>query len=107
MTVDDQDDDMDPVTDPEEVLASKIKDTAEYLIRHDRAEIKELLTKFQDYHENYENDVVRLSQLVETWIEEQVATEKKYRLTISSIFFGNYSHLHLFPQVNQFDWKYF
>ena len=36
-----------------------------------------MLTKFQDYDENYENDVVCLSQLVETWIEEQVATEKK------------------------------
>ena len=75
MAVDDQDDVA--VTDPEEVLANKIKDTVEYLIRHDRAEIKELLTKFQDYDENFENDVIRLSQLVETWIEEQVATENK------------------------------
>ena len=75
MAVDDQEDVA--VTDPEEVLANKIKDTVEYLIRHDKAEIKELLTKFQDYDENYEDDVVRLSQLVETWIEEQVATEKK------------------------------
>ena len=75
MTVDDQDDDMDPVTDPEEVLASKIKDTVEYLIRHGKGEIEELRTKFQDYDENYESDVGRLSQLVETWIEEQVATE--------------------------------
>ena len=68
MSVDDQEDVA--VTDPEVVLANKIKDTVEYLIRHDRAEIKELLTKFQDYDENYENDVVRLSQLVVTWIEE-------------------------------------
>ena len=60
MAVDDQDDVA--VTDPEEVLANKIKDTVEYLIRHDRAEIKELLAKFQDYDENYENDVIRLSQ---------------------------------------------
>ena len=59
------------------------------MIRHDRAEIKELLSKFQDYDEFYEDDIVRLSQLVETWIEEQVTTEKKYRLTISSIFSGN------------------
>ena len=71
------DDEMEPVTDPKEVLANKIKDTVEYLIRHDKAEIKELLTKFQDYDEFYENDVIRLSQLVETWIEEQVATENK------------------------------
>ena len=71
------DDEMEPVTDPKEVLANKIKDTVEYLIRHDKAEIKELLTKFQDYDEFYEDDVVRLRQLVETWIEEQVATEKK------------------------------
>ena len=49
----------------------------EYLIRHDKAEIEELLNKFQDYDENYENDVVCLSQLVETWMEEQVATEIK------------------------------
>ena len=71
------DDEMEPVSDPKEVLANKIKDTVEYLIRHDKAEIKELLTKFQDYDEFYENDVIRLSQLVETWIEEQVATENK------------------------------
>ena len=71
------DDEMEPVTDPREVLANKIKDTVEYLIRHDKAEIKKLLTKFQDYDEFYENDVIRLSQLVETWIEEQVATENK------------------------------
>ena len=75
MAVDDQDGVA--VTDPEEVLANKIKETVEYLIRHDRAEIKELLAKFQDYDENYENDVIRLSQLVEKWIEEQVATENK------------------------------
>ena len=75
MVVDDQEDVA--VTDPEMLLANKIKETVEYLIRHDRAEIKELLTKFQDYDDNYENDVVRLSQLVETWIEEQVATENK------------------------------
>ena len=71
------DDEMEPVTDPKEVLANKIKDTVEYLIRHDKAEIKELLTKFQDYDEFYENDVIRLSQLVETWIEKQVETENK------------------------------
>ena len=80
------DDGMDPVINPEEMLANKIKDTAEYLIRHDRAKIKELLTKFLDYDENY---VVRLGQLVETWIKEQVATEKQYRLMISNIFSGN------------------
>ena len=76
MPVDDQDDEMvDPVTDPEEVLANKIKDTTEYLIRHDKDEIKKLLKKFQDSDENYEDDVVRLCELVETWIEKQVATE--------------------------------
>ena len=72
----DNDDEMpDPGTDPEQVLAKKIKDTVEYLNRHDKAKIEELLKKFLDYHENYENDVVRLCQLVETWIEKQVATE--------------------------------
>ena len=46
--VDDQDDDemTDPVIDPEEVLANKIKDTVEYLIRHDKDEINKLLKKF-------------------------------------------------------------
>ena len=78
--VDDHDmavDEMEPVSDPKEVLANKIKDTVEYLIRHDKAEIEKLLTKFQDYDENYENDVVRLRQLVETWIEKQVETENR------------------------------
>ena len=75
MSVDDQDDEMDPVIDPEEVLANKIKDTVEYLIRHDKDEIKKLLKKFLDSDENHEDDVVSLWQLVETWIEKQVATE--------------------------------
>ena len=68
----------DPVTDPEELLANKIKDTTEYLIRHDKDEIKKLLKKFLDSDEN--DDVLRLCELVETWIEKQVATEEKIPL---------------------------
>ena len=77
MSVDDQDDDemADPVTDPEEVLAKKIKETVEYVIQHDKEEIEELLKKILDYDKNYKNEVVRLCQLVETWIKKQVATE--------------------------------
>ena len=58
---DDKDDDdemLDPVSDPEEVLAKKIKETVEYLIRHDKEEIEELLKKFPDYDENYENSFI-------------------------------------------------
>ena len=65
----------DPVTDPEEALAKKIQETVEYLICHDKGEIKKLLKKFQDSDEKYEDNVVRLWQLVEIWIEKQVATE--------------------------------
>ena len=36
--------------DPE--LTSKIKDTVEYLIQHDKVEIEELLNKFQDYNDD-------------------------------------------------------
>ena len=54
----DDDDEMpDPVTDPEEVLPVKIKDTVEYLIRHDKAEIDKLLKNF--LHSNEKGDVVR------------------------------------------------
>ena len=46
MVVDDQDEDdeiSNPVTDPEELLANKIKDTTEYLIRHDNEKINNCL----------------------------------------------------------------
>ena len=79
------DDEMDLGIDPEEVLENKIKNTVEYLIRHDEAEIENLLIRFKDYDDNLEIDVVCLSQLVVTWIEEQVTTEKN----IPNIFSGN------------------
>ena len=73
---DDDDDEMsDPVTDPEEVLPVKIKDTVEYLIRHDKAEINKLLKNF--LHSNEKDDVIRLCELVQILIEKQVATEKE------------------------------
>ena len=68
----------DPVTDPEEVLSNKIKDTKEYLIRYDKDEINKLLKKFLEVDEN--DDVLRLCELVETWIEKQVATEEEIPL---------------------------
>ena len=74
----------DPVTDPEEVLPVKIKDTLEYLIWHDKAEINKLLKKFLDNDEK--DDVVRLCELVETWIAKQVATEKEIQ-------FGDIKHM--------------
>ena len=67
----------DPVTDPEELLANKIKETTEYLICHDKDEINKLLNKFPDSNENYKDDVVHLCEVVETWIAKQVATEKE------------------------------
>ena len=68
------------VVDPVEEKANKITECVEYLIRHDRKEIKELLGQFQDYDGVYEDDIVRLGQLVESWIEKQVATEKQIPL---------------------------
>ncbi len=54
-------------------LESKISDTLEYLIRHDRREIEELLTNFEKEEEEYfEDDIAKLRQLVETWIEEEI-----------------------------------
>ena len=43
-----------------EEVEIKIRDTVEYLIRHDRTEIDKLLTSTQDDDEHYEDDVVRL-----------------------------------------------
>ena len=54
-------------------LESKISDTLEYLIRYDRREIEELLTNFEKEEEEYfEDDVIKLRKLVETWIEEEI-----------------------------------
>ena len=41
-----------------EEVESKIRDTVEYLIRHDRTEIDKLLTAFQDHDEPFEDNVV-------------------------------------------------
>ena len=62
---DDDDDDDD------NELEAKVSDTVEYLIRHDRAEIGELLKAFEK-EELFEEDVSRLRQLAEEWIENEI-----------------------------------
>lgn len=54
-------------------VESKISDTLQYLIQHDRREIEELLQFFEKTGDTYwEDDVVKLRELVELWIEEEI-----------------------------------
>ena len=57
--------------DEREELEKKVTDTVEYLIRHDRSEIEELLNAFQG-DELFEDDVNRLEQLVGNWITNEI-----------------------------------
>ena len=52
------------------MLKNKIRDTVEYLIRHDKSEIY-LLNLFQ-CDERSEDDVVCLPLVVEDWIEKTI-----------------------------------
>ena len=57
----------------EEMLEGKISDTLEYLIRIDRREIEELLTGFEkEEDEIFNEDIAKLRQLTESWIEDEV-----------------------------------
>jgi hypothetical protein len=57
--------------DEREELEKKVIDIVEYLIRHDRSEIEELLNAFQG-DELFEDDVNRLEQLVDKWIADEI-----------------------------------
>ena len=52
-------------------LEKKVIDTVEYLIRHDRSEIEELLNVFH-CDELFEDDVNRLEQLTDHWITNEI-----------------------------------
>ena len=54
-----------------EELEEKVIDTVEYLIRHDRSEIEELLNTFH-CDELFEDDVNRLEQLTDHWITDEI-----------------------------------
>ena len=57
--------------DEEEELEEKIIDTVEYLVRHDRTEIEELLNSFL-VDDLFEDDVNRLDQLTQEWIANEI-----------------------------------
>ena len=57
--------------DEREEIERKVIDTVEYLIRHDRSEIEELLNAFQG-DELFEDDVNRLEQLADNWITNEI-----------------------------------
>ena len=57
--------------DAEEVLEEKIVETVEYLVRHDRSEIEQLLNSFL-VDELFEDDVNRLDQLTQEWIANEI-----------------------------------
>ena len=59
----------------EEMMVEKINDTLEYLIRTDRRQIEELLTGFEKDEDVFEDDIVKLRQLTESWIEDEVLGE--------------------------------
>ena len=55
----------------ENTLEGKISDTVEYLIRHDRSEIGELLNTFES-EELFKDDVTRLRKLTEEWVQNEI-----------------------------------
>ena len=59
------------ISDEMEELEKKVVDTVEYLIRHDKSEIEELLNTFQS-DELFEEDVIRLEQLVGNWLKNEI-----------------------------------
>ena len=57
----------------ENEIESKISDTLQYLIQHDRNEIQQLLELFEKEGETYfEDDIEKLRELIENWIEEEI-----------------------------------
>ena len=59
-------------------VESKISDTLQHLIMHDRREIQELLDFFQKTGDIYwEEDVLKLRDLVELWIEEEILVKSQ------------------------------
>ena len=59
-----------------EELEKKVIDTVEYLIRHDRSEIDELLNTFH-CDELFEDDVNRLEQLTDHWVADEILGKQR------------------------------
>ena len=62
--------------DEREELEKKVIDTVEYLIRHDRSEIDELLNTFH-CDELFEDDVNRLEQLTDHWVADEILGKQR------------------------------